>query len=327
MIRLSSDITIGPANFNFVNEVEITSTWENLTDTCRIVMPNNIRPKSNGNVTYEITAGENNIWKRGDSVVVKLGYDDNNAQIFKGKLTMISPKKPLEFECEDDMYVLKQSSVKYSAPSATLKSLMTAIVPTSITVETEDITLGKFVVTNASVAEVLDYLRKKFGLSSYFLPSGNLYVGFAYRNIAGIATGVLNEFTFQKNIIDDSQLKYTRDDDTRFKVTAINIKPDNTRKSVVVGDSLGEQRTLYFYDVTDSELTTLATESLQKMKYEGFTGSFLTFLQPTVRHGDAINIVDPIIPDRNGTYLVRKVVTRFGMDGGRQEITLDRKIT
>ncbi len=326
MLRLSSDITIGRASFDFVNYVEVVSSWENLTDTAKIVLPNNIRPKVDGEVSYEITAGDQSIWKRGDEVLINLGYDDNNAQIFKGRITGISPKKPLEFMCEDEMYTLKQQGVKYSTQSATLKSLMAAIVPAGISVVTEDITLGKFVVTNASVAEVLDYLRKKFGLSSYFLPTGELYVGFAYKDVDKIVTSNLAEFEFQKNIIDDSNLNYTRDDDTRFKVTAINIKPDNTRKKIEVGDSLGEQRTLYFYDVSDSELTKLATESLQKLKYEGFVGSFLTFLQPTVRHGEAVQITDPLIPDRNGVYLVRKVVTTFGMDGGRQEITLDRKI-
>jgi len=326
MLRLSSDITIGRATFDFVNQVEVVSSWENLTDTATIILPNNIRPKVDGEVSFEITAGEKPIWKRGDSVVINLGYDDNNALIFRGRITKISPSKPLEFQCEDEMYTLKQSGVKYSTQSATLKSLMAAILPTGITAETEDITLGKFIVTNASVAEVLDYLRKKFGLSSYFLPSGNLYVGFAYKDVDAITTDALPEFEFQKNIIDGSQLDYTRDDDARFKVTAINIKPNNTRTKIEVGDSLGEQRTLYFYDVSDSELTKLATESLEKMKYEGFQGSFETFLQPTVRHGQAVRMIDPLIPDRNGVYLVKKVVTRFGIDGGRQQITLDRKI-
>lgn len=326
MLRLSSDITIGRAIFDFVNMVEVVSSWENLTDTARIILPNNIRPKVDGEVSFDITAGDAPIWKRGDAVTINLGYDDNNAQIFKGRITQIRPSKPLEFLCEDEMYTLKQAGVKYSTSSATLKSLMAAILPDGITVETEDISLGKFTVTNASVAEVLDYLRKKFGLSAYFLPSGSLYVGFAYKDVDSISTDNLSEFEFYKNIIDESQLDYTRDDDANFKVTAYNIKPDNTRTKIEVGDTLGEQRTLYFYDVSDSDLTKLATESLEKMKYDGFVGSFLTFLQPTVRHGQAIKMIDPEIPDRNGVYLVRKVVTQFGIDGGRQEITLDRKI-
>lgn len=332
MLVLTSDITIGNANFNFVNDIEIVSSWENLTDTARIVLPNNVRPKDrNGEVSYDITAGDNSLWKRGQPVELNLGYDGNNANIFSGVITKITPRKPLEFLCEDKMFILKQTTIdKFSKSGVTLKSLLSEIMPlANIGFETENITLGKFIISKASIAEVLDYLRKKFGLYSYFLPNGNLYVGFAYRiaSIDEIATGQLTEFEFQKNIIDDSNLEYTRDDDVNLKVTAINIKPNNTRKSITVGDSLGENRVLHFYDVTDGELKRLATEALEKLKYEGFLGSFLTFLQPTVRQGNAVKMIDPLIPDRNGVYLVRKVVTRFGMGGGRQEITLDRKIS
>lgn len=331
MLRLSSDITIGNAKFNFVNEVEIVSSWENLTDTARIVIPNNVRPQNQaGEITFDVTAGDQSIWKRGNPVEINLGYDDNNANVFSGVITKISPKKPLEFLCEDKMFILKQTTIdKFSQSKVTLKSLITAIMPTTIRFETEDITLGKFIISKASVAEILDYLRKKFGIFSYFLPNGNLYVGFAYRtaSIDEISTGQITEFEFQKNIIDDSQLEYTRSDDVNLKVTAINILPNNTRKSITVGDSLGENRVLHFYDVTDKELNTLANEALQKLKYEGFIGSFLTFLQPTIRQGNAVKMIDTTIPDRNGVYLVRRVVTRFGMMGGRQEITLDRKIS
>lgn len=328
MLNLTSNIAIGNYNFTFCNNVEVVSSWENLTDTARLIIPKNIRVKKDGLFTDAITSGPEAIWKRGDNVIISLGYDNNNATLFYGVLTRISPKLPIEFECEDKMFILKQTTIpKFSETGVTLSSLMAAIVPSTISYETEDIKIGKFVIENASVAEVLNYLRKKFGIQSYF-QNNILYVGFAYKSstIDTIATGNLKEFEFQKNIIDDSNLDYMRDDDVNLKVTAINILPNNTRQSETVGDTLGEQRTLFFYDVTRAELTALANEALTKYKYEGFRGSFLTFLQPTVKHGDAVKLIDPLIPDRNGVYLVRQVVTRFGINGGRQEITLDRKI-
>lgn len=329
MLRLSSDITLGSFNFSFCTGIEIVSSWENLTDTARISIPKKIRVKKDGFYVDAITSGPDAMWRRGDPVSISLGYDDVNAQVFSGVITRIIPRLPLEFECEDKMFVLKQTTVdKFSASGVTLKSLLTAIMPESIPFETENIKLGKFVIEKATIAEVLNYLKKKFGIQSYF-NLGVLYVGFAYRvtSFKDIVATDLKEFEFQKNIIDESGLEYMRDDDVRLKVTAINILPDNTRKSITVGDTLGEERTMFFYDVTDAELTKLATEALEKLKYEGFAGSFVTFLQPTVKHGDAIKMIDPLIPDRNGVYLVRKVVTRFGLDGGRQEITLDRKIS
>jgi hypothetical protein len=330
MLRLSSQISLGDYTFNAVNQVEIESSWEDLTDRCTIKIPKRIRIKKNGLFSSSITAGDFSLWKRGDPVTVQLGYNERLETIFTGVITRITPKLPLEFQCEDNMFILKQTTIRrYKENPATLRSLLTAIIPSSIPFTTEDITLGKFSVENATVAEVLDYLKRKFGLSSY-IQGGALYVGLAYKP-ADIAANTANpaaEFTFQSNIIDDSNLSYQRDDDVSLNVTAINVKTNNTRQEITVGDTLGEKRTLYFYDIrTEAELRTLATEALEKYKYEGFRGSFTTFLQPVVRHGQAVKLIDPLIPDRNGVYLVKKVVTTFGVDGGRQEITLDRKIS
>jgi hypothetical protein len=330
MLRLSSQISLGDYTFNAVNQVEIESSWEDLTDRCTIKIPKRIRIKKNGLFASSITSGDFSLWKRGDPVTVQLGYNERLETIFTGVITRITPKLPLEFQCEDNMFILKQTTIRrYKENPATLRSLLTAIIPNSIPFTTEDITLGKFSVENATVAEVLDYLKRKFGLSSY-IESGSLYVGLAYKP-ADIAANTLNptaELTFQKDIIEDSNLSYQRDDDVSLNVTAINVKTNNTRQEITVGDTLGEKRTLYFYDIrTEAELRTLATEALEKYKYEGFRGSFTTFLQPVVRHGQAVKLIDPLIPDRNGVYLVKKVITTFGVDGGRQEITLDRKIS
>lgn len=320
---------IGDYNFPFTNEVEIVSTWDQLTDTATIKVPRKLRVKKNGEFSDSFTAGDSGLWKRGDTVRIEAGYNDVNDVRFRGVLTKIKPKLPLEFHCEDAMFTLKQKVVsKYSVPSTTVSDLLATILPTGINYTDEDITLGKFKIERATVAEVLDYLRRRYGLSCFF-QDNVLHVGFAYRisSINDIATGALLQFEFQKNIIDDSNLDYIRDDDVRLKVTAISIRPDNTRKEIEVGDADGDIRTLHFYNVSDADLTKLANEALSKLKYEGFRGSFTTFLQPMVRHGEAVKMIDPLIPDRNGVYLVRQVVTRFGMDGGRQEITLDRKIS
>jgi hypothetical protein len=333
MLVTKFDIQIGRFKFDFCAGVEITSTWENLTDTATISIPKRLRFKKNGEFTDEITSGPDALWKRGDKVTVSLGYDTDVTQRFLGVITKIKPKLPLEFSCEDAMYILKQNTIKtYYKSSVRLPELVRAIVPESITTEVEDIKLGKFKIENATTAEVLDYLKKTFGLYSRFQPDGSLYVGFPYKvsKISDVVQTNIWKFIFsgpQGNVIDGSGLDYIRDDDTQLNVTAINVKPDNTKKSITVGDSLGEKRTLYFYDVSDDELERLATQALEKYKYEGFRGSFVTFLNPKVDHGQCVMLEDPEIPDRNGVYLVRQVVTRSGLDGGRQEITLDRKLS
>lgn len=333
MLKVRTDITIGNYRFDFVGSIEINSSWENLTDTCKIIMPRKMRLKKDGVFTDAITSGEVGLWKRTDPVKVSLGYDDNTALRFEGVIMRIHTRTPLEFTCEDNMFGLKQKTIdKYSTRTkypnkkqVSIKTILEDICP--IPFIAEDITISDFSITRATVAEALDYFKRNFGLSSYILPDGKLYVGFAYRLETVVKDANTPVFQFQGNIIDDANLDYIREDDVLLKARAVNVKADNTRIEEVVGDPSGEERTLYFYNVKDSDLVKLAQEQLSKLKYEGFRGSFTTFLEPVIRHGDVIQLQDNLLPDRNGYYLVRRVVTTLSVEnGGRQEITVDRKV-
>lgn len=327
MIRLTANITLGDYAFNFANQVEISSSWEQFTDTARIVLPRKLLLKKDGKTSEEITAGVDALWKRGDKVEINLGYDNILDKRFTGFITGIKPKFPVEFYCEDAMWKLKQVTIPKYTNTVTIKQLLGDILPIGYTFVADEISLGKFRITRASIAEVLDYIKKTYGLSSYFR-DGVLYVGFAYQLGRSLPANLddINEFHFQRNIIDSDDLNYMRDDDVSLSVTAVNVFPDNTRQEITVGDPFGEKRTMYFYNLPAADVKKLADEALEKLKYEGWRGSFTTFLQPAVKHGDAIRLVDEIIPDRNGVYLVRAVNISSGMDGGRQRITLDRKI-
>src|SRR6478752_5314465 len=198
MLALSCDMTIGDYNFSFVNEVEITSTWENLTDLATIRIPKALRLKKDGVVDNVITAGPDALWKRGQPVKIRLGYNGSNDLRFNGVITKVKPNRPLEFECEDLMWRLKQITIKkYSSPSVTIPELLAAIMPADIPFTAESVNLGKFIIEQATIAEVLDFIKKEFGLSAYF-QDGQLYVGFAYKlsSISDFALNELKEFTF-----------------------------------------------------------------------------------------------------------------------------------
>lgn len=320
MIRPICNITIGKARFDYVNSVSIESSWETLTDTCRIVLPNKLRPKKNGQYLPDIT-GEDGFWKRGDSVSVSLGYDSFGMPVrFTGYLTKIITKNPLTFECQDEMWRLKQTPVKnFSRSNVTLADLLKEIIPTyKVVADPFEFNL-RF--TKVTVGEVLDFLKRKFGITCHF-QGGILYAGFSFR----ITQNQIKEFKFQHNILED-ELEYMTADDVDLNVTVVNIKKDNTKdKDVVAGSPDGEKRVIYTYNLPQSTLKNIAEENLVKLKYTGFRGSFLTFLNPVVKHGDSIKLVNEIIPDQNGVYIVKRVVTTFGISGGRQEIFLDRKI-
>ena len=45
-----------------------------------------------------------------------------------------------------------------------------------------------------------------------------------------------------------------------------------------------------------------------------------------MNHGDQVTLVDSVLPERNGTYLVRSVTTNFGLRGYRQRVELDIRL-
>lgn len=75
-----------------------------------------------------------------------------------------------------------------------------------------------------------------------------------------------------------------------------------------------------------SYITQKAKEYLPKFYYTGFRGAFSTFGLPNVRHGDAAHILDNTLPEREGIYLIKQVITTTGMQGFRQKITLHLRI-
>lgn len=233
---------------------------------------------------------------------------------------------------------------------------------TGLTVnKTTSTKLGDFITQNETIAEVLARLRKDFHFESYFRGNELRCGSFLYleEDVAGQPRKV---FKFQENIIED-QLDYKRKDDQILSAVATNTIEENTGQTtrdgqaktrkkrlevlvtfrngsntpeVIVGskekplppNTGGERRTLHFLGAnTTAELATLAENELRKYYYTGLKGKFTAFGLPYVKHGDNVDILDPILPERNGRYKVKSVQYTGGINGLRQEIELDFLIT
>jgi len=364
-------------SFNFVNEVEITSTWANQTDTAKIVFPkkvyfyNEFTKKNETWSDKNIIGGDSTppLIMRGDKVKITLGYryfrkidriytdnaEPDQTTEFEGYVTKVNPRVPIEIECEDSMWLLKQ----IQAPNKTwlsskynLESMITEMLKgSSVTFKVRNSVgtkIGNFITHNETVSQVLDRLRKDAYLNSYIRNgelrcSGLVYYPEDQRDVYKGAERVRDwVFDFQKNIIDDD-LVYTRKDDINIQVRAISKleieqgsqnsagRPKKSISQIEVlipektkGDA--EKRTLHFYNLTKDELIERATQELDKLYYEGFKGSFTTFGIPSARHGDRITIVDKKLTERAGTYLCKGVTKTFGQNGFRQKIELDLRI-
>jgi hypothetical protein len=324
MEQLSSKMVISGVDFDFMASVEITSSYNQLTDIASIVIPRKINfTDKNGRPVQNIAKGESAVFKRGDDVSIAMGYNHETIERFKGVLSGVKNKYPIELSAEDEMYKLKSTTLTFSVENPQLSDFLKKVIPSDIKYEvTAEQNLGDFRVNNATPAAVLNELREKHGVFSFFR-DGILYVGLAI--VPKLQKTV--RFTMFQDIIDFSGLQYINDFDRKIKVVAKSIQSDNTELTATVGDADGETRTLYYTNITSlKDLETKAKANIEGLKYSGFEGEFLTFVTPKVNHGDIVEIINPQIEEQSGGYTVQQIVTYCGMGGGRQKINIKQKV-
>ena len=323
MFRLSNYVNITQDNgevitIPMVAEVTITRSFDNQTQTAKVVLPRNLT-YNNKNI-YE---GDSPLVKRGDKIEIFGGYLPNIYLLFSGYISKVNNNVPLEFLCEDEMFLLKQTIIKNKTyASVSLHKLLTDILPSSIKFNELDCQLGKIRINEASCGKVLQVLRNDYGLYSYFKDS-ILYVGLPFQK----ELAQTQVFLFERQMITDGMdLKYLKKDDVRVQIKGIIIGDDNKRTEYIYGDTDGDLRTIFQYGGTKADLDVKAISFLTQMNYTGYYGSFTTFLIPSVTPGDYAVIDSYQYPERKGTYLIKSVETTFGSNGGRQKIELERKI-
>lgn len=337
MLKLTSEIQFlkkdtnfaSGYTFTFVNEIEIENNFENLTDKCKITIPRNI--KLNGK---DLVIGEDSEFKVGDKVIIKIGYDGTNKTAFIGYITKISINLPLVFECEDSMWLLKKNTIgkKLNYTNTNFKTILKDIIPSNIkTSNPVDVKLGDLSIAKTETsATVLQYLRKKFFIYSYFIDETlYFFVGAEFRP----DNRVDHIFKFEENII-DNDLEYQKEGDVKIRVKAtsnyVDSKGKTKHKSVYYPSEFAEgsvKNPQYAGDLSEDDLKKKAEEYYKSFSYEGYTGTFTTFGAPYVKATDGVQLQSDKLPERNnGKYLVRSVTRTFGVNGYRQKIELGNRI-
>lgn len=376
--------------YNFIHSYEADDSWKDMTNKAKIILPKNVYVRdetgalvsmgaligSPDNVNIGGFSGTAPFFLRGDKVTIEAGYAYFDARgnevfpmntVFQGFISQVTSKKPIELECEDNMWKLKQviaPNKVFPAAKYNLESMVEELISgTGFKVnKTTTTSIGDFRTQNETVAEVLARLRKDFHFESYFRGSELRCGSQVYFESDAIADGK-KVFKFQQNIISDD-LEYRRRDDLNLSAIAYSInkkelqtttkdghkKTKRERLEVLVTirpdgkviktpkpagqhadyapNTAGERRTLYFWNVgTVDDLAKLAVAELTKYFYTGMHGKFTTFGLPYVRQGDNVDILDPVLVERNGRYKVKGVRYTGGVMGLRQEIELDYLIT
>lgn len=317
MYKMSCRITIGDITpFYRVSTVEINSSWKNLTDTCTIILPKKTIVKGTTKQLTEIAG-------RGTPVKVELGYNDEFYTEFEGYVAYPHADIPTKLICEDKMFLLKDNNHVKSWSKVTLPQLVKEIIPASIPVKVSEMELGAYRINNLSSAQVLKDIREHFGIVAYFR-KGTLHVGFPHD--FSLTTKEPFKYSFQHNIIEAGSLEYKMDEEAKICVKAVSILKSNKKIEVEVGDKDGNKEMLHFFNITNKEDLKKAAESqLKLMKAKGYRGSFKSFGFPLVEHGHELQIIDKYYPEREGIYIVDKVVKTFDTGGYRRLIELGYK--
>jgi hypothetical protein len=122
-------------------------------------------------------------------------------------------------------------------------------------------------------------------------------------------------------------MEYKREEDQKLQVVVKNIENKNI-PSVTVGDADGDKIDWVVSGITTvAQMREIGEEVLSKRKYTGWFGSFTTFGDTYIKHGDVISLIDKKIKDRNGMYYVKGTDVEFGINGFRITPELERKFT
>lgn len=299
-------ITIGVFSFFWVNSIESESSWELLTDTAKLVLPNNI------NINQERYFEQ---IKSGDRVMIEVGYDDELETLFKGYVTYVKPRVPVEITCEDETWQLKQNTISDSGKNMDVEKLLSKHFSNYKT-QHLNVTLGNYYIDDISGAKLLEQLKSDFGLYSFFR-GDTLVVGKRYN----AETATRHKFKLNYNVIED-ELEFKRKDQVKLKVKAISNNEDGTKTEVELGELDGESRTLNFYNLSQADLKEAAEREMERLVYDGWRGSFTAFGEPFVKHGDIVELLMDDESEKTGNYWVDEVKYSFGVDGFRQEIKL-----
>lgn len=300
------------ANLFFVTSVEIQSSWKMLTDTADIVLPRKLRIFKGADLT--------DYFRPGDPITVELGYNGELYEEFQGYIQRLERGIPIKIHCEDEMYRLKRKTVNYSKRSVTLGRMLEELcagyeIVTSFG-ETE---LGAVRYSGMTVAAILEDVKKKTGLYSYFIGK-TLYCGNVYSDKAELPE---TRIYLERNAV-SQDLQQTEGD---YEVTATAILKGGRKLEAKAGSKGAEVVNLNYND-KDGHITVEVLEAFAKRYYESlkkqkYKGGIELLGVPSVTHGRIIDLSSMITPEMDGKYFIEKVTKTFSDNATyRQKIEL-----
>lgn len=326
---LSHKIIIGN-NFRlpYIESVVINESKKNFTNTATILIPKKTALRAKKISDY-ISVG--------DTVNISLSYSNQyETRNFSGYVTDISVKRNTEIKIEDEAWLYKSSVVDPRVfRDVKLDDLISYYYTGSKIVA--DAEIGDWVVNkNATFIDILDEIRQKLGLLSYW-QDGTLYVG------AEIQTsGRTVLFDINRNVPEGSDsIKTVQSRDVG--VISAGTSPQNDGSVIeryafysgpaqerieVTSDrpTNGAISQMSIPGITQDRLDELIKRRLPNLYTTKTSGSITTFGSPVVKPGDFARVVNAKEPQTEGEYSINTVKTTFDVNNGyKQTVEVGRK--
>jgi hypothetical protein len=315
LFNLSWKITLENYQLMLLEGVEITRSVEQLSDTATITLPGSVFNKAL-DIEKEI--------KRGNTVKIELGYNDDLITEFEGFIESIETNDgSITIKCEDAIYKLRKpvADKEFTNPdvSVILNYVLAQIGGYTLSCDYQ-FKYDKFTILSNTAYKVVKQIQEETKANVY-LKGNVLHVHPQYKEIFGLA-----EYSFQQNI-ESSELEYRNADDRKTEVVVEGKSKDGKVIRETAGQKGGDTITIKIDGVSDpASLKNMAEEQLKVKSYTGYSGSFTGWLIPYCDAGYKVTISDDEYEFKDGTYYVLEVVTNFSKSGGSRQIKIGSKI-
>jgi len=287
------------------SKVKIETSWKKLTDTATIVLPRKVKDFDR----YKV----NDIFQAGDPVIIRLGYGDLFDE-FTGYIFKVTTGVPIEFTLEDEMYMLKRETVSVSKASCSLKELINEIAP-GYTVQCDDSAIGSVRYSKKLVSEILDDLKSKMGLYTYFRGK-TLVCG-----RTSIDGGKRVKVSLEKQAQETLKERNVEQVYVRLESLQKNGKMLKGDK----GEKKGNTITIKQPNLTKVEIERVVNDAYDKATKPGLSGDLTLFGVPRVQHGMIVDLSSIIYPEKDGAYYIDSVIKEVDTKTYRQVAKLGDK--
>lgn len=323
-LNMVATVAIGGVKFEAINSFEIEDSIYEVSGKATVTIPRNYK-MLDGNPVLDYI-------KPGLRVTIIAGYIETGVKVeFTGWVKSVSADIPIKIVC-DQVYTLRGNNIVKSYAAVKLKQLLEDITENVLSfsgekyvIQCPDVNLGKLLISNESAYRTLLTIKQDFGFYSRIYDNV-LYVGFAWDWKPGYTKRHI--YKIQGNVKDAGELKFKAEKDFNTKVRVKINHPNGKVEYVEAGSKEQDAAVTEVLSNARSkeEALLIAKARLKQFTYDGYTGSITGFGHPAVHAGDSLEIIDTRYPERQGTYLVEKVVQNFSVNGYQRECTISYKI-